>query len=234
MSSIEKKSIEKFEDHCWKDILTPDLVEIYKNYVRDTYIGKKPALLVVDLYNRAYQGGPVPIIDLQDTYPNSCGIVAWNAIPPTQGVLSLARSKGIPVIYSTDDIREGQRVTPTKRKGADRNNPNDFEIKEEFKPQKGDLIVYKQRASAFFGTPLIAQLKMIGADSLIVVGESTSGCVRAAVLDAYNYGYHVTVVEECCFDRSPISHKVNLFDMHHKYADVMHFEEVKEHLSSLR
>ena len=61
-------------------------------------------------------------------------------------------------------------------------------------------------------------------------GESTSGCVRASVVDAYSYGYHVTVAEECVFDRSDLSHKINLFDMHHKYADVMVLDEIVAHL----
>ena len=71
-------------------------------------------------------------------------------------------------------------------------------------------------------------------NSLIVCGESTSGCVRASVVDAYSAGFHVTIVEQCVFDRSELSHKVNLFDMHHKYADVMVLEEVLGHLSLRR
>ena len=89
----------------------------------------------------------------------------------------------------------------------------------------------KERASAFAGTPLAAHLNELDVNGLIVCGESTSGCVRASVVDAYSAGFHVTVVEECVFDRSELSHKVNLFDMHHKYADVMVLEEVLDHLS---
>jgi maleamate amidohydrolase len=70
-------------------------------------------------------------------------------------------------------------------------------------------------------------------NSLIVCGESTSGCVRASVVDGYSGGYHVSVVEECTYDRAELTHKVNLFDMHHKYADVMHVDEVLTHLDSL-
>jgi len=90
------------------------------------------------------------------------------------------------------------------------------------------------RASAFYGTPLAAHLTQLGVKSVIVCGESTSGCVRASAVDAYSHGFHVTLVEECCFDRSPISHKVNLFDMHHKYADVLHVDEVVAHLEGMR
>ncbi|MGH6784613.1 MAG: isochorismatase family protein, partial [Sphingomicrobium sp.] len=105
---------------------------------------------------------------------------------------------------------------------------------EEFKPQPGDVVIFKERASGFFGTPLVAHLTQLGVDSLIVCGESTSGCVRASCVDAYSLGYHVSIVEECVFDRSPLSHKVNLFDLHHKYADVMHLDEVVAHLDATR
>ena len=81
------------------------------------------------------------------------------------------------------------------------------------------------------GTPLVAHLTQKGIDSLIVCGESTSGCVRTSVLDAYSYGFHISIVEECVFDRSEFIHKVNLFDMHHKYADVMKLDEVLTHLA---
>ncbi len=70
-------------------------------------------------------------------------------------------------------------------------------------------------------------------ESLIVCGESTSGCVRASVVEAVALGFHVTIAEECCFDRMTISHKINLYDMHHKYADVMHVDEIIAHLDGL-
>ena len=74
---------------------------------------------------------------------------------------------------------------------------------------------------------------MLGVQSLIAFGESTSGCVRASVVDGYSDGFKMTVVEECTFDRSWLSHKVNLFDLHHKYADVMHVDRVVTHLDRL-
>ena len=83
------------------------------------------------------------------------------------------------------------------------------------------------------GTPLVAYLQRMGIGSLITCGESTSGCVRATTVDGYSNGFHMSLVEECCFDRSTLSHKVNLFDLHHKYADVMHVDQVVEHLEGL-
>ena len=73
----------------------------------------------------------------------------------------------------------------------------------------------------------------MGIRTLVVMGEATSGCVRASVVEGFSSGYHVNVVEECVFDRAPLTHKVNLFDMHHKYADVMHAEEVVEHFGKI-
>lgn len=220
-----------FEDHCWKDIVSDEILEIYKAYHRETYIGKRPALLAIDLYNASYKGGPKPVIDLQGEYPSSCGIHAWDAIEPTKQLFAKVRELGIPVIYSTRDThtKAPRKIGSTNRKL--KNITDDaYEIFEAFAPQPEDIIIYKGRASAFFGTPLAAYLNQLDIDSLIVCGESTSGCVRASVLEAYSYGYHVTLVEECCYDRSPLSHKVNLFDLHHKYADVMHIDETLEHL----
>ena len=110
---------------------------------------------------------------------------------------------------------------------------HDYEIHDAFTPEAKDLVLHKERASAFYGTPLVAHLTQMGIDSLIVCGESTSGCVRASVVDAYSNGFHISVVEECVFDRSQMAHKMNLFDLHHKYADVMHLDEVVTHLEGL-
>ncbi|MEW6673005.1 MAG: isochorismatase family protein [Thermodesulfobacteriota bacterium] len=217
-----------FEDHCWKDIVDPQVLEIYSDYKRKTHIGAKPVLLAIDLYNLVFEGGPLPVHEAVKINRSSCGIYAWNAIRPIQELLALARSQKMPVVYTTNDIRNksGIAAVPATQRKARTLDPRAYEIRAEFKPQPQDLIIIKERASAFFGTALIAHLTRIGADSVIVCGESTSGCVRASVVDAYSYGFHPVVAEECCFDRSLLSHKVNLFDLHHKYADVMHLDEI--------
>jgi nicotinamidase-related amidase len=139
------------------------------------------------------------------------------------------------VFYSTGDTRAESRpshVTATKRNKPPV-DPADYAIRPEFRPQPQDVVITKQRASVFFGTPLVAHLTQLGVQTLIVCGESTSGCVRATAVDAYSHGYHVVLVEECCFDRSILSHKINLFDMHHKYCDVMHVRDVVAHLDAM-
>lgn len=214
-----------FENHCWQDVIDEETLKIYQSYARQTYIGPKPALLGIDLYNLVYEGGPKPVLDIIDEFPSSCGINGWNAIEPTIELLSIARKVGLPVVYSTRKLSSNKRST-----FRNKNNENDqsYQIKDEFKPREEDLIIYKERASCFFGTELADYLKSKDIDTIIIFGESTSGCVRATTVDAYSHGFHPVVIEECCFDRSLLNHKISLFDLHHKYADVMHFVEAKQ------
>jgi nicotinamidase-related amidase len=96
-----------------------------------------------------------------------------------------------------------------------------YKFKDELAPLEGELVVYKKRASGFFGTPLSAFLNELGADMIYLVGESTSGCLRASVIEAVSYGYPVAVVEDGTFDRYLLNHKVSLLDLHLKYATVI-------------
>ena len=104
---------------------------------------------------------------------SSCGIYAYEAIKPIQELLAIARSQGIPIIYTTNDTRkeiDSVSVRATKRQSKIPEGA--FKIREEFKPEPKDLIILKERASAFFGTPLIAHLIQHEINSLIVCGET--------------------------------------------------------------
>ena len=137
------------------------------------------------------------------------------------------------------------RTPVAKRNGAFRNvRPDDMlakvlrevvakvpnldgnEIVSAIAPGPRDIVVYKQKPSGFFGTNLASYLTLLGCDSVIITGTTTSGCVRATVLDAFSLNYRVAVVEEGCFDRSQASHAINLCDMNAKYADVVKTDEV--------
>ncbi len=224
-----------FENHCWQDAMSPEDMDLYKHYARELFVGRRPALLAIDLYNMAYQGGPRPVHEVAKEFPSGCGEYAWNAIEPTKQLFAMARARGFPVIYTTGEDRQEarpNRIRATNRRPSGDSGDDPFGIYPAFASEKDDLIVYKQRASGFYGTPLVAHLTQAGVDTVIVCGESTSGCVRASVVDAYSNGFHVVIAEECAFDRSLLSHKVNLFDMHHKYADVMSMEQLSEHLEA--
>jgi maleamate amidohydrolase len=220
-----------FEDYCWKDIVDDEILEIYGAYRRDLFVGPKPAVLAIDLYKKASLGGNRPVREVNREFSGSCGENAWRAMEPTQKLFAAARRAGVPVIYTTRHADTHGVHSTNRRMG--RETENLYEIQPELAPEPGELIIYKERASGFFGTPLIAHLRCMGVESLIICGESTSGCVRASTVDAYSHGFHNVLVEECAYDRSMLSHKVNLFDLHHKYADVMHVAEVLAHLGKM-
>ncbi|MDT7804648.1 MAG: maleamate amidohydrolase, partial [Actinomycetota bacterium] len=91
----------------------------------------------------------------------------------------------------------------------------------EVAPEPGDIVLEKIGPSCFHGTALDTILRAAGRDTLLVVGEATSGCVRSTVVDACSRGYRVGVVGDCCFDRFEASHWLSLFDLDQKYADVL-------------
>ncbi len=226
---------DRFEDHCWKDAVPQDLIDLYAPYARETFVGPKPALLCIDFYNIVYRGGAKNPLEIQDEHPNTCGMYAHASIEPTKKLIAAARMAGVPIFYCTQDFRPMNRppgVGSTKRQKVEWKK-EDFDIYEPLAPQDGDVVIYKQRASIFQGTPIVSHLNYLGVQSLIVCGESTSGCVRASCVDAYSNGFHVSLVEECTFDRHELIHKINLFDLHHKYVDVMHLDEVVQHLGGM-
>ena len=161
----------------------------------------------------------------------SCGEDGWRAIDHMRTLIASARKNSIPVIhikglpgFPSDPSRVAERG---KRQSqvADRLPPHiralGNEIVREVAPAEGELVIGKTAPSAFAGTALLQYLQMIRADTVIVCGESTSGCVRASVVDAQTNRFRVGIVEECCYDRTEASHWINLFDMHQKYGEVI-------------
>ena len=201
-------------------------------------LGTRPALLVVDDYYAALGTKREELLDSVTTWPWSCGLEGWRAIDKTIELLDAARGARTPIVFlrgmpdfpspwGPRESRESLDHIPAElRKRAN-------EIVDELAPQPGELVLEKAAASAFHGTPLLFHLNYLQVDTLIVCGETTSGCVRATVVDGATYRYRVAVVAECCFDRTEASHWINLFDMDLKYADVMGFEAVVQYLQSL-
>ena len=201
--------------------------------------GERPALLVIDV-NYAFCGEqPTPILESIKKWRTSCGEDAWEAIPVIQRLIGTCRERAIPVIYTTGQRRADKWDSGSwswkNNRGSeapkvDGSNRDGNAIMDEIAPGPRDLVALKQKPSGFFGTPLQSWLQLLGCDSVIVTGTTTSGCVRATVLDAFSQNYRVTVVEDGCFDRAQASHAINLCDMNAKYANVLHSEEVLEYL----
>src|SRR4051812_43233184 len=98
-------SVDKFEDHCWKDIVPAADMRLYEPYARETFIGPCAAVLAVDLYNMVYRGGAVSPYDIADVHPSSHGHFAYNAIDPIRRLLAAARQAHLPIFYCTQDER---------------------------------------------------------------------------------------------------------------------------------
>lgn len=206
------------DQHCWADVVDRGTQRLYSPYARDLGLGKSPALVMIDLYSLVFAGGALDPVDLRETHPSSCGKYAHAALEPIKSLLRAARAMQLPVIHVTVNRRED--IEATNRKLSDA--PDDvWEFHPVCAPLPGELVIRKERASAFYGTSLVAELVRRGQDSVLIAGETTSGCVRASVVDAYSNGFHAAVVEDAVFDRSWLSHCVSLFDLHHKYADVL-------------
>jgi nicotinamidase-related amidase len=204
--------------------------------------GKRPALLVIDV-NYAFCGDkPEPIVESIKKWRTSCGEDAWEAMPYLRKLIDKCHDKGLPVLYTTgvrrEDNWDGGSWLWKNNRGAERpkvavTNIDGNEIMAEIAPGPQDIVIHKQKPSGFFGTNLASYLQLLGADSVIVTGTTTSGCVRATVLDAFSLNFRVAVAEEACFDRSQASHAINLCDMHAKYADVLKTQAILDFFDTL-
>jgi maleamate amidohydrolase len=210
----------------WDKYLTDQdraVVEL-SGYASRGGLGSKPALLVVDATYGFCGDRPEPILESVKRFRSSSGEAAWRAIGEIQQLQSAARDAEIPVIF-TRGMDRGASVSPGRwgDKNARVNEDSELhnEIVAEIAPVAGETVLKKAKPSAFFGTPLTSLLVERGIDSLVVCGGTTSGCVRATVVDGFSLNYSVAVVAGATFDRVEASHWVGLFDMDLKYADVI-------------
>jgi maleamate amidohydrolase len=225
----------------WNKFLTERDKEVFAaaGYGARSGFGKRPALLVIDV-SYAFTGDrPEPIMESIKRWRNSCGAESWVAIGHIRRLLDKAHEKELPVIYTTGVRRPdlwdsgGWARKNTRAGEAPASNRDGYAIVDEIAPGPKDLVIYKLKPSGFFATPMTAYLTQLQCDSLIVTGTTTSGCVRATVVDAFSHNYRVAMVEEGCFDRSEASHALTLCDLGAKYADIVKTEEVLSYFDTL-
>ncbi|MFX4221859.1 MAG: isochorismatase family protein [Thalassobaculum sp.] len=212
--------------HPWTGTITDDEERRYEaaGFGRPSGIGRRPALLIIDVQYRTVGTERRPYWEAIEEYPTACGDVGWAAVDHIRPLLAEFRRLNLPVLYphvapknvDTDSGRLAEKVPAIMTVNA-----KGYEFVAEVAPVKGDVLLPKKHPSAFFGTPLVSHLIDLGVDTLFVTGCTTSGCVRSSVTDGFAYNFKCVVPEECVYDRSPTSHAVNLFDMNAKYADVM-------------
>lgn len=219
------------------DVIDSTTTERYDaaGFGRSVGIGTRPALLIIDVQLRTTGTRPMPFDEAIKEFSTSVGEVAWDAVGNIARLLEVFRAKNWPVLYphvapkeSFDEGALGAKVPSIMNIAA-----KGYEFPEAVAPQDGDILLPKKHPSAFFGTPLASYLIQTGADSLIVTGCSTSGCVRSTTVDAFSYNYRVAVPHDGTYDRSPLIHDVNLFDMDQKYADVSSTDDIIAQLEKI-
>jgi len=194
--------------------------------------GNRPALVMVDVC-KAYWSEGSPL----DTSSNLESAAAPDSM---RRLVAAARSAKVPVIwtkvsYDRDDMADAglffkKAKLLTVWQQGDTRGFGDYV--DGLVPEPQDTIVTKKMPSAFFATTLAADLHLLNVDTVVVCGVSTSGCVRATVLDAMQNGFRPMVVGEACGDRTPEIQRSNLFDMNAKYADVVSEVEAVEKLKA--
>jgi len=196
-------------------------LDIYKRqgFGNSSGFGTRPALLVVDFQ-----------VGFGDPNVLGGGNIAA-AIDCTAGLLATFRKLGLPVaftrvVHADDGADAGVFCLKSPNNLKLTENAPEGQIAPSLAPRKGEYIVRKQQPSAFFGTSLHSWLTMQRVDTLIHAGCTTSGCVRASVVDGLSYNFRNVVVTDCVGDRALGPHEANLFDMGQKYADLMRRDEV--------
>jgi len=221
----------------WDGIIPIEEQEAYRaaGFGRPTGIGCHPALLIIDVQYRTVGTQPRPFREAIKEFPTSCGKVGWTAVKNIGPLLAFFRENKWPVLYphvspkeTFDHGRLSDKVPAIMGVAA-----RGYDFVAEVAPQEGDILLPKKHPSAFFGTPLASYLVGLGADTLVVTGCTTSGCVRGTVVDGFAYNFRALVPHDCVYDRSAVSHAVNLFDMSEKYADVMSSGEAIKQLRGI-
>lgn len=188
--------------------------------------GEAPAVLVVDMI-------------LGFTDPSSpLGSDLDAEIEATRRLLEAARVRGVPIFFTTTAYSEGLRdaglfVRKIPSLSVLREGAGATLIDPRLGRRDGETLVAKKYASAFFGTALASELTALGVDTLVVCGATTSGCIRATVVDAMQHGFRPIVPEECVGDRSAEAHRANLVDIEGKYGDVLGLDEVLDELEAV-
>lgn len=201
-----------------------DESEIYRRqgFAQAVGLGTSPALLIVDF-----------VVGFTDPAHFGGGNIA-PAIAKTVSTLAHARARRWPiahtrVVYAEDGSDAGAFAmkVPSLLKLTETSELS--QIVPELAPAPGELIVRKRQASAFFASELASWLSWRGVDTLLVAGCTTSGCVRASVVDAVANNFRTVVLTDCVGDRAIGPHEANLFDMGQKYADLRTSDEVMAH-----
>lgn len=179
-----------------------------------TGIGDYPALVVVDMC-KAFIDSSSPL-----------GFECDELIQANINLINKFRLNKLPVIFTTTIYRNASEASVFRSKIPALNilEPESDAISfiDDLAPLKDEILIEKKFASAFFQTKLTDSLLKIQADSVVICGVTTSGCIRATAVDSLQNNFPTTIAEDCVGDRDLDAHKANLYDLQSKYADVIH------------
>jgi maleamate amidohydrolase len=221
----------------WDGFVDEFDLETYRlaGFGREGTLGTRPALLIIDVQHLSL-GPRLPLREaIAASYPSACGEIGWAAVDQLRRVLTAARGRGIPVIYPIVAPRDAAHLGRYREKipAMAVIDEQGYQIVDEVAPKDGDLLLPKTHPSAFNGTSLTSLLIERGIDTVLVTGNSTSGCVRATTTDAFSLNLHAAVIGDAVYDRGRASHAVNLFDLASKYANVITSDEAIDYLGRL-
>jgi nicotinamidase-related amidase len=221
----------------WDGIVTAEDIRATEagGFGRPSGYGRRPALLIIDVQYRTVGTKRAAIAEAQQEFATACGNYGWSAVDHTRPLLDLFRRRKWPVLYPYVSPKQSfdQGRLAEKNPALMKIEGRGYDFVDEIAPRDGDVLLPKKHPSAFFGTPLVSYLVDLGADTLVVTGCTTSGCVRGTVVDGFAYNFRMVVPEECVYDRSQTSHAVNLFDMAAKYAEVAPAAAVLDRLGQI-
>lgn len=186
--------------------------------------GKNPSLLIVD-FQKAFT--------CEDS-PMGGSPLIISAVNKAKELISLAREQHFPIIHTVVGYREDKKdmgMWPSKVPTLSNITLSSkwIEVDDTLEVSDEDIILVKKMPSAFFNTDLTNILISNQIDTLIIAGCTTSGCIRATVIDSFSYGYRTIVAEECVGDQAKEPHEANLFDIKNRYADILTNEEIYNH-----
>lgn len=221
----------RLEEAYVPEIVPEDDLEFFEKsgYGDKMGFGENPALLVVDMTKQF----------ASDDFPLGRSDTGESATDANARLLEVARDADLPILYTIgpdedDNLDAFRGIMNENRSGSERSYDagEGNEIVDDLEPRDDEVVIKKPGASAFFETHLSSILRYYDIDTLVITGMTTSGCVRASVVDAYCSNVYPIVPHEAVADRSSISHEIALFDMDMKYGDVMSLDDVIDSIRS--
>jgi nicotinamidase-related amidase len=191
-------------------------------FMGEARIGERTALIVVDVTYGFTGSEGLSLEEAIAEFGPACGPVSWETLPRIAKLIGLFRDLSRPVIFTRshmyNNLFAGKATKSTRSLSPD---PKFNDFPPQILPQENEWILEKTRASVFFQTPMASYLVQNGVDTVVLCGVSTSGCVRATIVDSFSHGFRTIAIDDACGDQDSEPHDANMRDVGRRYADVI-------------